>query len=74
VNGAEGAKVQAFFVKPPDFDAAKKYPVLMLLHGGPQGAWGESWTYRWNAPGFRRRRLCGGDAQSARVHRLRASL
>jgi dipeptidyl aminopeptidase/acylaminoacyl peptidase len=52
VDGAEGAKVQAFVVKPPDFDAAKKYPVLMLLHGGPQGAWGESWTYRWNAQVF----------------------
>ncbi|MBI2680740.1 MAG: S9 family peptidase [Candidatus Solibacter usitatus] len=52
VDGAEGAKVQAFVVKPPEFDAAKKYPVLMLLHGGPQGAWGESWTYRWNAQVF----------------------
>ena len=52
VDGAEGTKVQSFIVKPPDFDSAKKYPVLMLLHGGPQGAWGESWTYRWNAQVF----------------------
>ena len=52
VDGAEGAKVQSFVVKPPDFDATKKYPVLMLMHGGPQGAWGESWTYRWNAQVF----------------------
>ncbi len=52
VDGAEGAKVQSFIVKPPNFEASKKYPVLMLLHGGPQGAWGESWTYRWNAQVF----------------------
>ena len=34
------------------FRPNKKYPVLMLIHGGPQGAWGESWTYRWNAQVF----------------------
>jgi dipeptidyl aminopeptidase/acylaminoacyl peptidase len=39
-------------VKPPDFSPAKKYPVLFLIHGGPQGSWGESWTYRWNAQVF----------------------
>lgn len=48
VDGAEGAKVQSFVVKPPDFDASKRYPVMFLIHGGPQGAWGESWSYRWN--------------------------
>jgi dipeptidyl aminopeptidase/acylaminoacyl peptidase len=47
--GAENAKVQGFIVKPPNFDAAKKYPVKFLIHGGPQGAWGDNWTYRWNA-------------------------
>ncbi len=52
VDGADGAKVQSFFVKPPDFDPAKKYPVLMLIHGGPQGYWGHNWTYRWNAQVF----------------------
>jgi len=46
------AKVQGFLVKPPNFDAAKKYPVKFLIHGGPQGAWGDSWTYRWNAELF----------------------
>ena len=35
-------------VKPPGFDPAKKYPLKFLIHGGPQGAWGNSWTYRWN--------------------------
>lgn len=52
VEGAEKAKVQSFVVKPPGFDAAKKHPVLFLIHGGPQGAWGESWSYRWNAQVF----------------------
>jgi dipeptidyl aminopeptidase/acylaminoacyl peptidase len=47
-EGAEGAKVQGFVVKPPDFDAKKKYPVKFLIHGGPQGAWGDDWSYRWN--------------------------
>ena len=52
VDGANGAKVQSFVVKPPNFDRTKKYPVLMLLHGGPQGFWGHAWTYRWNAQVF----------------------
>ncbi len=42
-------RVQGFVIKPPAFDAAKKYPVKFLVHGGPQGAWGDSWSYRWNA-------------------------
>ena len=52
VDGAEGAKVQSFVVKPPGFREDRKYPVLMLIHGGPQGAWGHSWSYRWNAQVF----------------------
>jgi dipeptidyl aminopeptidase/acylaminoacyl peptidase len=52
VDGAENAKVQSFLVKPPGFQANRKYPALILIHGGPQGAWGENWTYRWNAQVF----------------------
>jgi dipeptidyl aminopeptidase/acylaminoacyl peptidase len=52
VAGAENTQVQSFLVKPPDFNASRKYPVLMLIHGGPEGDWGESWTYRWNAQVF----------------------
>lgn len=52
VDGAEGTKVSSFLVKPFGFDESRKYPVLFLIHGGPQGAWGESWTYRWNAQVF----------------------
>ncbi|HWR35807.1 MAG TPA: S9 family peptidase [Clostridia bacterium] len=47
-TGSEKAKVQGFIVKPPNFDAAKKYPVKFLIHGGPQGAWGDDWSFRWN--------------------------
>ncbi|MGA2086694.1 MAG: S9 family peptidase [Terracidiphilus sp.] len=45
-------KLQGFIIRPPGFDPAKKYPVKFLIHGGPQGAWGESWSYRWNAELF----------------------
>jgi dipeptidyl aminopeptidase/acylaminoacyl peptidase len=48
----DGVKVQGFVIRPPGFDAAKKYPVKFLIHGGPQGAWGDSWSYRWNAELF----------------------
>jgi dipeptidyl aminopeptidase/acylaminoacyl peptidase len=47
--GADKAQVQGFLIKPPGFDSSKKYPVKFLIHGGPQGAWGDSWSYRWNA-------------------------
>ena len=47
-EGAHGDKVEGFLVKPPNFDPSKKYPVKFLIHGGPQGAWGDDWSYRWN--------------------------
>ncbi len=47
-EGAEKARVHSFVLKPTGFDPKKKYPVLFLIHGGPQGAWGQSWSYRWN--------------------------
>jgi dipeptidyl aminopeptidase/acylaminoacyl peptidase len=46
------APVEGFLIKPPGFDPAKKYPVKLLIHGGPQGAWGDAWSYRWNAELF----------------------
>jgi dipeptidyl aminopeptidase/acylaminoacyl peptidase len=51
-DGAAGKKVQAWIVKPPDFDASKRYPLALLIHGGPQGAWTDGWTFRWNAQIF----------------------
>ncbi len=51
-KGANDEQVQGFMVKPPGFDPNKKYPLKFLIHGGPQGAWGNEWTYRWNAELF----------------------
>ncbi len=47
-KGAKDEQVYAWLVKPPDFDAKKKYPLAFLIHGGPQGSFGNDWHYRWN--------------------------
>ncbi len=47
-DSSDGRKLQAWVVKPPFFDAAKKYPAVFFIHGGPQGAWTDSWSNRWN--------------------------
>jgi dipeptidyl aminopeptidase/acylaminoacyl peptidase len=51
-KGALGAEIQSLLVKPPAFDPNKKYPAILLVHGGPQGAWDDVWGYRWNAQMF----------------------
>jgi dipeptidyl aminopeptidase/acylaminoacyl peptidase len=56
-EGAGGTRVQGMLIRPPHFDASKKYPLLLLIHGGPQSLWTDSWGYRWNeelfaAPGY----------------------
>ncbi|PYV37825.1 MAG: S9 family peptidase [Acidobacteria bacterium] len=51
-NGALGATIHSLLIKPPGFQANKKYPALLLIHGGPQGAWDDAWGYRWNAQMF----------------------
>ncbi len=56
-EGANGDKIQGFIIKPPFFDPKKRYPAIQLIHGGPQGAWGDDFHYRWNyqmfaAPGY----------------------
>lgn len=56
-KGADNDDVQGWIIKPPGFDASRKYPVLFLIHGGPQGAWNDVWHARWNsalfaAPGY----------------------
>ena len=52
VDLPDKSRVHSFITKPPNFSPTQKYPVLFLIHGGPQGAWGESWTYRWNSQIF----------------------
>ena len=46
--GAGGDKVYGYTVKPADFDPSRKYPVAFLIHGGPQGSFGNDFHYRWN--------------------------
>jgi dipeptidyl aminopeptidase/acylaminoacyl peptidase len=48
VKGAGGAPMQMWILKPPGFDPNKKWPLAYLVHGGPQGAWEDGWSYRWN--------------------------
>jgi dipeptidyl aminopeptidase/acylaminoacyl peptidase len=50
--GWNGEAVQAWRVLPPGFDANKKYPLLLLMHGGPENAWDNLFHYRWNAQLF----------------------
>ncbi|MEM9387648.1 MAG: S9 family peptidase [Pseudomonadota bacterium] len=47
-TGAAGDKVYGFVVKPTGFTPGKNYPVAFLIHGGPQGSFGNHWHYRWN--------------------------
>ncbi len=51
-DGAKGAKVQSILVKPPFFDPNKKYPLIFLIHGGPQGHWMDDFHFRWNTQLF----------------------
>ncbi len=56
-EGAEKTQVEGFIFRPPNFNPAKKYPALLLIHGGPQNSWTDAWGYRWNqqmmaAPGY----------------------
>ncbi|MCP4723672.1 MAG: S9 family peptidase, partial [bacterium] len=56
-EGAKGVDIHGFLVKPPFFDPSKKYPMIYIVHGGPQGAWSNNFHFRWNiqmwaAPGY----------------------
>lgn len=50
--GWNGEKVYGYVVKPIDFSADKKYPVAFLIHGGPQGSFGNDFHYRWNPQAY----------------------
>ncbi len=47
-TGANGDTVYGHVMKPWNATAGGKYPVAFLVHGGPQGSFGNSWSYRWN--------------------------
>ncbi|KUG25094.1 alanyl dipeptidyl peptidase [hydrocarbon metagenome] len=51
-EGAEGVQVQSILIKPPFFDPNKKYPMIFLVHGGPQGNWSDDFHFRWNMQMF----------------------
>jgi dipeptidyl aminopeptidase/acylaminoacyl peptidase len=51
-NGWNNETVHGYIVKPVDFDASKKYPVAFLIHGGPQGSFGNHFHYRWNPQAY----------------------
>jgi dipeptidyl aminopeptidase/acylaminoacyl peptidase len=51
-KSADGRDLHAWLVTPPRFDPAKKYPAVVLIHGGPQSAWNDAWSFRWNPQVF----------------------
>jgi dipeptidyl aminopeptidase/acylaminoacyl peptidase len=51
-QGANNADIQMWVVYPPGFDATKKYPAMMLLHGGPHSGITDAVQWRWNAEVF----------------------
>jgi dipeptidyl aminopeptidase/acylaminoacyl peptidase len=51
-TGARGDTVSGYIVYPVDFDPARRYPVAFLIHGGPQGSFGNDFHYRWNPQAY----------------------
>ncbi|MBK9109510.1 MAG: S9 family peptidase [Saprospiraceae bacterium] len=56
-TSSRGKKIRNLLVKPANFEEGKKYPLFVVIHGGPAGAWKENWSYRWNyhllaSPGY----------------------
>ena len=47
-KGWNGDTVRGYVVKPWNYEEGKTYPVAFLIHGGPQGSFGNGWSYRWN--------------------------
>ena len=73
VPGAGGTPMQMWILKPPGFDPKKKWPLAFLVHGGPQGAWEDGWSYRWN-PELWAAQGYVVALPSARQHRLRTEI
>ena len=57
ITSSRGKKIRSYLVRPAGFDPNKKYPLFVVMHGGPAGAWKDNFGYRWNyhllaAPGY----------------------
>ncbi|HXH07710.1 MAG TPA: S9 family peptidase [Vicinamibacterales bacterium] len=48
VTAPDGARIHYWLLRPPRLDPSKRAPVVFLIHGGPQGAWNDAWSFRWN--------------------------
>lgn len=66
-KGADNIPVHAWVVKPSDFKPGEKYPLAYLIHGGPQGAWNDQWSTRWNPAVFAEQ---GKSMLSIKEHRI----
>jgi dipeptidyl aminopeptidase/acylaminoacyl peptidase len=51
-TGADNAQVSGYVVKPQGYVAGQRYPIALLIHGGPQSAFGNAWSFRWNPKTF----------------------
>ncbi len=51
-QASDGREIHAMLLRPPGFDANKKYPLFLIAHGGPQTMWTDTWGYRWNPQVF----------------------
>ena len=57
ITNARGQRIDSMLLRPPHFDPARKYPLLVVMHGGPFSQWRDQWVLRWNyhllaAPGY----------------------
>lgn len=57
MTSIRGKKIRSLLIRPAGFDATKKYPLFVVMHGGPAGSWKDNWGYRWNyhllaSPGY----------------------
>ena len=57
MTSRRGKKIRSLLIRPAGFDANKKYPLFVVMHGGPAGSWKDNWGYRWNyhllaSPGY----------------------